>query len=645
MHYASVYGTTTDVLEILYEAYPEGVAEKENKGRNALHLAMVNAHRSTSATVIEFLLENNASEIINEYDDDRHLPIHLLAMASKFPPERVTERQNASACLGVYLDARPKASADFLTAIQKLPTWLRDEAVISDHIQDILNHKIVMRFPTMILLLDFFFLVLSIVFFEITTVTSIDHFFTEDTDEPLPPTNTGYIFVTLICAGYFLLREIVQMISLLALGNISSMFSDPSNWLDFTRIFFLVYFGGVMLTRNPMDPEMFRSGTAIAKGVLWVSVISFLKSTQVEVSVFVSGVVYVVQRLAAFMMAMAVILLMFAQMFYTVYAETELCECNKKHPDANPFPYCTFQDSLLNVYLMMTGTINNEVRVGQSYFIPFAAYFSMRLTILILLQMRYITYPVTQLFYIAFTFFVVILLSNVLIAIVTDSYGVIKNERAAMVFWSNRLDFVAEIDAMKNVSRRIKACFVKRDNRGGPVTVKKTPDGEPLLIAEDELKKDRDIGYRTAWQNIMNLFNPDLYKTYNVKSLSFEFWCYMLVRVGVILFIIPLWLTVGLCTAGWFWPPQVREYLFQQKKAATSRADMAEEVTEKISELKNEIKQHELLMLGEMKNDRKELALMKMEVELVQAEIMADLLQVKEILVTLLDMSRANARA
>mmetsp|Transcript_23112 Transcript_23112/g.47061 ORF Transcript_23112/g.47061 Transcript_23112/m.47061 type:complete len:859 (-) Transcript_23112:40-2616(-) len=619
MHYASVYGTTTDVLEILYEAYPGGVAEKENKGRNALHLAMVNAHRSTSATVTEFLLENNASEIINEYDDDRHLPIHLLAMASKFPPERVTERQNASACLEAYLDARPKASADFLTAIQKLPTWLRDEAVISDHIQDILNHKIVMRFPTMILLLDFFFLVLSIVFFEITTLVSIDHFFTVDTDEPLPPTNTGYIFMTLICAGYFLLREIVQMISLLALGNISSMFSDPSNWLDFTRIFFLVYFGGVMLTRNPMDPEMFRSGTAIAKGVLWASVISFLKSTQVEVSVFVSGVVYVVQRLAAFMMAMAVILLMFAQMFYTVYAETELCDCNVKNPDANPFPYCTFQDSLLNVYLMMTGTINNE--------------------------MRYITYPVTQLFYIAFTFFVVILLSNVLIAIVTDSYGVIKNERAAMVFWSNRLDFVAEIDAMKNVSRRIKACFVKRGDQGGTVTVKETPDGEPLLIAEDELKKDRDIGYRTAWQNIMNLFNPDLYKTYNVKSLSFEFWCYMLVRIGVILFVIPLWLTVGLCTAGWFWPPQVREYLFQQKKAATSRADMAEEVTEKISELKNEIKQHELLMLGEMKNDRKELALMKSEVELVQAEIMADLLQVKEILVTLLDMSRANTRA
>ena len=39
----------------------------------------------------------------------------------------------------------------------------------------------------------------------------------------------------------------------------------------------------------------------------------------------------------------------------------------------------------------------------------------------------------------AFVFLVVILLSNVLIAIVTDSHSIVKNERAVMVFWSNRL--------------------------------------------------------------------------------------------------------------------------------------------------------------------------------------------------------------
>ena len=43
-----------------------------------------------------------------------------------------------------------------------------------------------------------------------------------------------------------------------------------------------------------------------------------------------------------------------------------------------------------------------------------------------------------------------------------------------------------------------------------------------------------------------------------------------------------------------------------------------------------------------MKNDRKEFTALKTEVEAIQAEVMADLLQVKEIMVTLLDMSRDN---
>jgi len=616
MHYASAYGTTHEVLEVLLESYPDSITKKENKGRNPLHLAMVNAHRKSSPNVVGFLLEKNAADIINVYDDDNHLPIHLLAMASKFPAEKVMERKNAADCLKLYLNAKPKASADFLTAIQTLPEWLRDIAVISDHIQNILNHKIVQRFPTMILILDFFFLILAIVMFEITTGDTIDYLFTQDLDtvDKKGPANRGAVFITLLCGAYFLLREVVQMISLVALGNFSSWLWDMGNWLDVSLIFFIFYFGGIMLSGNPLSSnEAFRSGTAITKGILWASVISFLKSTQVEFSVFVSGVIYVVQRLAAFLLALCVILLMFAQMFYIVYAETELCACGEIYEDASPFPHCTFQDSLLKVYTMLMGEIGNE--------------------------MRYSTSRVAQFLYVAFAFLVVILLSNVLIAIVTDSYGVIKNERAAMVFWSNRLDYVAEMDAIKNVGRRIKKLF-KGDSGapGAPTNVQETANGDPIPIEDDE--KNSGGRFREGWKSIINLFDPNLYETYDVNPSSFEFWCYVLVRFAAVTFVIPVWLIVGLCTAGWLWPPQVREYLFQQKKAAISRADMAEQVTAQINDLKNEIQTLRSEIKGEMKSDRKEFALVKGEVEAVQAEVMADLLQVKEIMVTLLDMSR-----
>ena len=612
MHYASAYGTTREVLEVLLENYPESITKRENKGRNPLHLAMVNAHRKSSPNVVGFLLEKNSVDIINTYDDDNHLPIHLLAMASKFPEDKILERKNAADCLKLYLNAKPKASADFLSAIQTLPEWLRDIAVISGHIQDILNHKIVQRFPTMILILDLLFLILVIVLFELTTGATIDYLFTDDESKKA---KESQIIFTMVCGGYFLLRELVQMIALLAMGSFGSWLWDMENRLDVAVIFLIFYFGGVMMTSEPLiSKEVFRSGTALTKGILWMSVISFLKSTQVEFSVFVSGVFYVVQRLAAFLLALCVILLMFAQMFYIVYAETIWCACGEANPDANPFPHCTFQNSLLKVYTMLMGEIGNE--------------------------MRYSTLPVAQLLYVAFAFLVVILLSNVLIAIVTDSYGVIKNERAAMVFWSNRLDFVAEMDAIKNVGKTIKKCFRPGDGAAGaPTRVQETPGGEPIAI-DDVVEKPSISRFRNGWRSIMNLFDPNLYETYDVNPSSFEFWCYVLVRFAAVVFVIPVWLIVGLVTAGWLWPPQVREYLLKQKKVAISRADMAEQVTAQINELHNEIKLLRMEMKSEMKSDRKEFALVKAEVEGVQAEVMADLLQVKEIMVTLLDMSR-----
>jgi hypothetical protein len=63
-------------------------------------------------------------------------------------------------------------------------------------------------------------------------------------------------------------------------------------------------------------------------------------------------------------------------------------------------------------------------------------------------ELRYDGNYVAQFLYILYAFLVVILLSNVLIANVTDSYEIIQNDRAAIVFWSNRLDFVAEMDGI-----------------------------------------------------------------------------------------------------------------------------------------------------------------------------------------------------
>ena len=372
-----------------------------------MHLAMVNAHRDAIPSVLRFLLDHPQSrETINTRDQDGYLPLHLLALGLRgYRADDPVKRANVAESLAMYLDAKPHAAADFLTAIQDLPDWLQDRAVVSQHVRNVLNEKIVRPLPASILMLDGYVLVMIIICFGISTSNHIDLRFEPDQHE-----NNSKIAVVFLFVGgaYFLMRELVQMFSLIQLGSFSSWWLDAQNWLDVVVIFLVFYFAILMLDNNyssGVGDVSFRSGVAFTQGVLYLDVIVYLQSTYVDFAVFVGGVLHVVQRLSAFLTAVAVILLAFAQMFYFIYANTELCA--KGLPDDNErcladldcdcrFPHCTFEESLLKVYTMMMGEIGDEKRYSVG---P--------------------TSLVAQILYVAYAFLVVILLSNVLIAIVS----------------------------------------------------------------------------------------------------------------------------------------------------------------------------------------------------------------------------------
>jgi hypothetical protein len=351
MHYACAYGTHPAVLQVLANVYPESLEAKENKWRTPMHLAMVNAHRDASPNVIRFLLEHDLSKAtVNARDQDGYLPLHLLALGLRgYRADDPSKRSNVSECLSMYLNAEPTAAADFLTAIQDLPDWLQDTAVVSKHVRNVLNVKIIQRFPTSILMLDGYFLFILIICFELTTRNHIN---IQLGDPGAYENTTQGALVILFCgAAYFLMREFVQILSLMSLGSLSSWWVDPANWLDISVIILVTYYGSLMVSED-FRGTTFRSGVAFTKGILWLAVINFLKSTLVDFAVFVGGVFYVVQRLAAFLMAVGVILLAFAQMFYFIYVDTDICDSNI---GVNPcrFPHCTFEESLLKVYTMM----------------------------------------------------------------------------------------------------------------------------------------------------------------------------------------------------------------------------------------------------------------------------------------------------
>ena len=57
----------------------------------------------------------------------------------------------------------------------------------------------------------------------------------------------------------------------------------------------------------------------------------------------------------------------------------------------------------------------------------------------------------------------------------------------------------------------------------------------------------------------MDMFEDDMDD--GVFSLDYVL-LFSLIRVLALLFVIPAWIILGICTAGWLWPPQVREFVF-----------------------------------------------------------------------------------
>jgi len=598
MHYACAYGVSPIVLSVLAQVHPDSLVSPENKGRTPMHLAMVNAHREASPGVIQFLLENCGPAIVNVRDIDGYLPLHLLALGLRgFRPEGQEQKKSVGECLILYLGAEPHASADFLTALQDLPDWLQDVAVVTPHVRNVLNEKIVQRFPTSFLMMDCYMLFLLIVCFDLTSIEHIDYRFAG-----IPPERGTALSLLYVGASYFLGHEFIQIISLWSLGSLSSWFWDPTNWLDMLVIILVFYYAVAMTDDSIGNDDAFRIGVAFTKGVLWVKIIFFLKCTLVEFSVFVGGVWYVLKRLAAFLLAVTIILLAFAQMFYIVFVDTEVCKASQ---DVCYFPHCNFDDSLLKVYTMMMGQVGDMNKYSNSY--------------------------VAQILYIMYAFLVIILLSNVLIAIVTDSYEIVQNDRAAIVFWTNRLDFVAEMDAISYGIRNRLGILDTRNGRGheGPGGNKRQGAHSKRIFAD-------------AWRNLVQLFDEHLYDDIDFHPSNVDFWCFFLFRALAIIFIFPLWIIAGVVTIGWLWPPQIREWLFIQNETQISRADLEKQKLDQLVEIQNSIKSLKADISKELSTDRDEITRMKNQIEVVQGRIASDLHQVRELMTTLLDMGQSR---
>jgi hypothetical protein len=617
LHFAAAYGTSRAALEALIDACPRSLSVKEDTGRTALHYAMANAHNDTSPCVLKCLLDNMDKVSIDDVDDDGNLPLHLLSLrAEGMHGETAGEKkvqENVIACLNMYLDASPKLSADILTALQSLPGWLRDNAVTHPHVQKILNNRITDRFPTSILLLDGYLYTLIVVCFSLASRSHIQYRFGA---VDLPYYVDGALAACFIGITYFFLREIVQVMSMISLNTFRSWFLRFENWLDIILISLIYFYCGSMERRGKelnrmtdlgtadfgsQNDESFRTGVAFTIGALWLSVINFLKSTMLEFSVFYETMLYVSKNLFIFMISLAVILIAFAQMFLIVFRKTPVCS-ESCISEKGGFPHCSFNRSMLKVYTMMLGEIGEVNRYQQNL--------------------------TAQLLYVAFVFLVVILLSNVLIAIVTDSHSVVKNERAEMVFWSNRLDFIAEMDTIEAMRNRFVSCVLRNDY------------SEQSQSPESQQRLPFSGVFRENWDHLVTFLSEK-----NSDDISLlEYYLFIFLRIIIVLLVIPLWFALGLFTAGSFWPPQIREWLFAGREGGRKDNAIENTIILEIKHAKGQIKDMSAELLGEAKRSKNEQQELCKKLEHIQNQFVNDVFEIKLLTVEMRDFAREQRK-
>ena len=584
----------------------------DKQGRVPLVFLFGNADRLETPSIIRLMLSIH-KDLVNCYAGDS-VPLHALSDRARHiaSPEG---RYNCQLVVEIYLNAEPVPTPALFSAIQTLPDWLLEEALNLDGLQSLLNVKISQPFPTAVFMLDFVFLTMIVISFSNRVQEALKVRFDSDVgNEALGAAKMAQLYVGVF---YFAMRELIQFVGVSSLGAISVYFSDSTNLLDLTFMSLVTYHAFVMQT-GLGDSETFRTTAVLTTGLIWTNVMLYLKNLILELAVFVGGVAYVFERLYAFLLATTVILVAFAQMWTTVYQQTDYC-----------LTAMTVSDKDLN-----------DIRCQideERYFCDGWGNFLRNINVMLggLDEQDYGDSNIAMVFFVIFFFMVVIMLANVLIAIVTEAYAVVKNERASAVFWTNRLDFVAEMDAIQH----------------GPLTRFFL---KYLRLKQEDYDEEEHFGARQAtfgsetWTKLLDLFEQekqDEFAMWYDKYFSYEDWKLLFKRLAVAFIVLPLWIFLGIFTLGIIWPPQVREYVLVKAiaEALDARGDDTDDrrnlevmnIQNAVDVMHNELKEEIMI-------DRTQFVEVKRHFQVLKDDLRGEIREIKKLLTNIFEEGAKN---
>jgi len=200
----------------------------------------------------------------------------------------------------------------------------------------------------------------------------------------------------------------------------------------------------------------------------------------------------------------------------------------------------------------------------------------------------------------------------------------------AIVFWSNRLAFITNMDLITNGPW--KKTVMNFFGLGGDDDEKEGE--EAAFLAKDKV----DITWeRILWKKLIECFDP------SVDNQGVGLFFYVPLRIFIAMFLIPFWLLLGIMSAGWLWPPQVREGLFVQAVSIPEDSGEIREVEKRIEEVSGLRKDLEYVqggMIHEFKQDRREMTELKNKVKEIKKDLKREMKNIKQVMTSLFEVQQ-----
>ena len=277
---------------------------------------------------------------------------------------------------------------------------------------------------------------LDVIFMALTIASyraSVDHLILGYPSETI----LRYIYLADIGIFYFIIRELGKAISLCMITNRPSIyFLSFWNLIDLWSTLLLlasVVTLRVHLTVNPEDDtsDVLRSLMSIATGFFSLRVLNFLKGINMQLATFVLAIIHITRDVVWFGVILLALVVAFAQMFFTLLAPAYCTKANDPNLNATDYdikdyPECVQAEYYLKIY---------SIFIFQEF------------------DRKEYTTVFSVLLIVLYSFMVVLVLLNVLIAVASDSYEkcLVSGQN---LFGRARVQFAAELVSFQNLLRR-----------------------------------------------------------------------------------------------------------------------------------------------------------------------------------------------